>query len=255
MSSIAALVQGSSFIFAGTITAPGTSALKVLANSPGLAIVRFDQAFLVNRVLGELGGRPITVKLAHGGVGEGAVRQGQRFIFFATAWVHGKEIAVAELGRLPTDAKTEEEVSHAVAALPELHLSQRIASAVLIVHGVVTEIQRATDVSGTASEHDPAWMRATIEVRETLKGENTPAGGGKRSSASKRAHASLLFPGSGDVAFWNAPRVSKGQEAVFLLHRGSERLPPTDLITPDPADIQPKDELPTVRRLISTPPQ
>ncbi len=255
MSSIAALIQGSSFIFAGTITAPGKSSLKVLENSPGLAIVRLDQAFLVNQVLGHLNGRPITVKLAQGGEGAGAVRQGQRFIFFATAWVHGKEIAVTELGRLPSDAKTEKEVSQAVAALPELHLSQRIASAVLIVHGVVTQIQRATDIPGTASEHDPSWMRATIEVRETLKGENAPAGGGKRSSASKRTQAFLLFPGSGDVAFWNAPRASKGQEAVFLLHRGNERLPPTDLITPDPADIQPKDQLPTVRRLISTPPR
>jgi hypothetical protein len=255
MSSIAALVQGSSFIFAGTITVPGKSSLKVLVDRPGLAIVRFDQAFLVNQVLGELDGRPITVKLAQGGVGEGAVRQDQRFIFFATGWVHGKEIAVTELGRLLSDAKTNEEVSQAVAALPELHLSQRIASAALIVHGVVAQIERATDIPNTASEHDPAWMRATIEVRETLKGESAPAGVGRRPSSSKRTHASLLFPGSGDVAFWNSPRVSKGQEAVFLLHRGGGRLPPSDLIAPDPADIQPKEALPTVRRLISAPPQ
>jgi hypothetical protein len=252
MATVAALVQSSSFVFAGTVTSPGQSSLPVLEARPGIAIVRFDRDFLVNPVLGELGGRPITVKLAQGGVGAGAVREGQQFIFFATAWVHGKEIAVTEVSRLPADDKTEEEVTRAVAALPELHLTERVASAAFVVYGVVTEIQRATDVPGTASEHDPAWMRASIEVREVLKGGDNQAGDGKQ------AHASLLFPGSGDIAFRNAPRVSVGQEAVFLLHRGAGRLPQADLIAPDPADVQPVEALPTIRRLIggsSTPPQ
>ena len=128
-------------------------------------------------------------------MGEGAVRQDQRFIFFATGWVHGKEIAVTELGRLLSDAKTNEEVSQAVAALPELRLSQRIASAALIVHGVVAQIERATDIPNTASEHDPAWMRATIEVRETLKGEERPGGRWQAAEQQQAAPRVLAVPG------------------------------------------------------------
>jgi hypothetical protein len=258
MSTVTGLVQSSSFVFVGTVTSPGKSAVEVLEPNPGLAVVRFDRGFIVNPVLGQLTGRPITVRLAQGGAGTGAVRPGQKFIFFTTAWVHGKEIAVAEVSRLPADDKTEQEVARAVAALPELHLSERIASAALIVDGAVTEIERAADVPGTASEHDPAWMRASIEVREVLKGGSSPAGGGKRASSAKRAHASLLFPGSGDIAFRSMPRVSVGQKAVFLLHRGAGRVPQADLIAPDPADVQSVEALPTIRRLIggsTAPPQ
>ena len=168
-SSPQSLVLRSSFIFTGTITAPGRSSLRVLTSRPGLAVARLDRGFLINPVLGNLDGRPITVRLAQEGAG--AVRAGDRVVFFATAWVHGEEIAVAELARLPADEKTEQEVARAVAMLPELHLSQRIAAAALIVQGTVTEIARATDIPRTGSEHDPAWLRASIDVQTVLKGE------------------------------------------------------------------------------------
>jgi hypothetical protein len=237
------LVLRSSFIFTGTITAPGRSSLRVLTSRPGLAVARLERGFLINPVLGNLDGRPITVRLAQEGAG--AVRAGDRLVFFATAWVHGEEIAVAELARLPADAKTEQEVARAVAKLPELHLSQRIAAAALIVQGTVTEIARATNIPRTGSEHDPAWMRASIEVQTVLKGEiaQSPA---RRKSAS----VTLLFPGSRDIAFKDVPRPAKGQKAVFLLHRGGSPVPASEHVAPDPADIQPTSALPTVRRLI-----
>jgi len=240
-SSPQSLVLRSSFIFTGTITAPGRSSLRVLTSRPGLAVARLDRGFLINPVLGNLDGRPITVRLAQ----EGAVRAGDRVVFFATAWVHGEEIAVAELARLPADKKTEQEVARAVAMLPELHLSQRIAAAALIVQGTVTEIARATNIPRTGSEHDPAWLRASIDVQTVLKGEiaQSPA---RRKSAS----VTLLFPGSRDIAFKDVPRPAKGQKAVFLLHREGSPVPASEHVAPDPADIQPTSALPTVRRLI-----
>ncbi len=242
-SSPQSLVLRSSFIFTGTITAPGRSSLRVLTSRPGLAVARLDRGFLINPVLGNLEGRPITVRLAQEGAG--AVRAGDRVVFFATAWVHGEEIAVAELARLPADEKTEQEVARAVAMLPELHLSQRIAAAALIVQGTVTEIARATDIPRTGSEHDPAWLRASIDVQTVLKGEivQSPA---RRKSAS----VTLLFPGSRDIAFKDVPRPAKGQKAVFLLHREGSPVPASEHVAPDPADIQPTSALPTVRRLI-----
>ncbi|HEY5090609.1 MAG TPA: hypothetical protein VIK30_11610 [Polyangia bacterium] len=247
-SAILELVQRSTFIFTGEIASPGHSSLRVLPPGPGLAVVRFDRGFRVNPVLGKLDGRPITVQLSGGGAGTNAVREGQRMVFFASAWVHGEQIAVKELARLPADRKTEREVESAVAALPELHLSGRIATAVTIVHGTVTEIARATDIPRTPSEHDPNWMRALIEPREILKGQL-----GGASGRARRSTAALLFPGSRDIAFRDAPRPSLGQTAVFLLHEASGAVAKVGLVAPDPADIQPPRALPTVRRLLGVP--
>src|ERR1700722_2905832 len=162
-SSLLPLAERSSFIFAGTVTSIGPSPLQVLAPVGALAIVRFDRGFLTNPVLGDLAGRPITVQMAQKPTPNTSVVD-QRFIFFATAWVHGKEIAVTEIGRLSDTPENEQEVARIVASLPQNHLNERIASAVLIVHGRVRDIARAADIPGTGTEHDPLWMRAFIEV-------------------------------------------------------------------------------------------
>ena len=115
------------------------------ARSPrGLAIVRFDRGFLTNQVLGDLAGRPITVRIAETCVQYPVVDQ--RFIVFATACVHGKEIAVTEIGVLPDTKENEVEVARIVASLPQSHLSDRLAAAVIVVHRTVRKIERATEI-------------------------------------------------------------------------------------------------------------
>jgi hypothetical protein len=248
------LVERASFIFAGTVTSLGESSLRVLPSRPGLAVVRFDRGFLINPVLGKLDGRPITVQLARDGKEFATLAKGQRAIFFTTAWVHGEQIAVSELARLPADAKTAEEVTRMVASIPERHLSDRIASSVVIVHGTVTEISRAKEIPRSPSEHDPDWMRALIEVVEVLKGKTEGRG-----APNKVGSVALLFPGSRDLAFRDTPRPTRGQEAIFLLHQAAVQVTATAYVAPDSADIQPPGELATVRRLIggsgSTAPQ
>ena len=241
--SLLELVERSSFIFAGTVTSLGPSPVRVLASLSGLAVVHFDRGFLTNPVLGDLEGRPITVQLARETVAASAHASTlkRRFIFFATAWVHGKEIAVTEIGRLDDTPENEQEVARIVASLPQNHLNERIASAVLIVHGRVREIARAADIPGNGTEHDPLWMRAFIEVVETVKG-SAP-------KASQSHVVELLFPGSGDHAFRNVPRPQLNEEAVFLLHAAQGRLlPPSALVAPDRADIQAPANLPVVKR-------
>lgn len=242
---IAELVQRSSFIFAGTVQQVGRSSLRVLPPRPDLAVVKFEHGFLVNVVLGKLDGRPITVKLGQAFAAADTAQTERRFVFFTTAWVHGEEIAVSELGRLEADKKTEEEVAQAVAMLPELHLNQRIASAVLIVHGTVADIARATNAPRTGSEHDPFWQSAVIEVRDVLKGKLAT-----QPAKSRRGRAILLFPGTRDLAFRDTPRPRVGQEAVFLLHEAAAPLPPDAHVAPDPADIQPPGSITKIRSIV-----
>jgi hypothetical protein len=239
-------VLRSSFIFSGTVIAETASSLKALTPRPGLSVLRLERGFLVNPMLGDLGGRRITVRTAPNVAGSTIpLRSGERLLIFATAWVHGEEIAVNEIGRLAADVKTEQEVGTIVASLPERHLSERIASAAVIVHGTVVRISPAPDVPGIPSEHQPEWMRAFIEPKEFLKGE-APAG----QPNAEGNTVVLLFPGSHDRAFLNVPRPTPKQPAVFLLHRGSGLLPQNALVAPDPADIQPEQQLPLIRRLL-----
>jgi hypothetical protein len=89
------------------------------------------------------------------------------------------------------------------------------------------------------------WMRAEIKVIEVLKGAGITAG------ARKTGTVVLLFPGSGDVAFRNVPRLSLKQEAVFLLHTGVGPLAKAEAhIAPDPADVQPPSQVTAIRRLL-----
>jgi len=238
------LVEHASFVFAGTVTSLGASSLRALPARSNQAVVRLEKGFLINPVLGNLVGRPITVQLASQAGVSAALKRGERLIFFATAWVHGEEIAVTELARLADNEENQQEVARIVESLPQRHLSERINSAMLIVHGKVSRIARASDVPRTGSEHDPYWMRAAIEVIEILKGS---AGGQKV----KTTTVDLLFPGSGDMAFRNVPRPSLHQEAVFLLHRGSGKIIPESAhVAPDPADIQPPSQVAAIRGLL-----
>lgn len=233
------LTLRSTFIFAGTIEAVGKSSLKILSGRPGLAIARFDRALRVNPILGNLQGRPITVRLAPGA----AARAGEQWIVFANSWVHGDQIAVIETAQLPATLDTEQAVSDIVASLPQRHLQERIASATLIVEGTVKTVTRAPEAPEIASEHSPYWMRASIEVREVLKGQANQA-------KEARREARLYFPGSLDRRFVDVPKPKPGQAAIFLLHTPTGKNPPPGLVAPDPADVQPVTQLDTIRALI-----
>jgi hypothetical protein len=248
------LVLRSSFIFSGTVTARGRSMLKALQPRPDLIVARFDKALRVNPMLGPLDGKPITVLLTKGS----SVESGQNLLFFAESWVHGDYIAVREHAHLPADDKTENQVLQMIASLPERHLQERVASAILIVQAVVREVTRATEIREPITEHAAEWMRATIELREVLKGglPGQPAGGPQARARRDAARASLTlyFPQGLDKAWRDWPKLKPAQSAIFLLHTPRPPVPSTAFIAPDPADVQPDSAADTIRRLLGSPP-
>jgi hypothetical protein len=233
------LVIRSSFIFSGTLVSRGQSALRSISARSELVIARLENALHVDPVLGSLDGRPITVLSAQGG----ELSVGNRFIFFANGWVHAEEIAVHEVAHTTADAETEKAVAAAIAAVPQRHLQERVASAVLIVNAIVKEVTRARDISEPVSFHAPRWMRAHLDVKEVLKSALPRPG--------KKGETVLYFPGSRDIAFANRPKVAAGQDSVFLLHTARAPLPQGSLIVPDPADIQPAQTIRNIRAMVS----
>jgi hypothetical protein len=244
------LVLRSTFIFTGTITASGASSLRIIPPGPELAVARFERGIRVNPMLGDLTGRPITVRLAKGA----QVRYGERLLFFANSWVHGEEIAVAEVTHLPADEKTERDVSETFESLPERHLNERIQAAVIIVRGVATHVAHA-GIREPITEHSADWMKAVIEIHDTLKGEApSRAGGGRKRGEEKsreKETLDLFFPSSFDKAWRDHPKIKASQAGVFLLHRGRPPVPPEGFVAPDPADVQPENEAEAIRRRIA----
>jgi hypothetical protein len=241
------LVLRSTFIFSGTVVKLNQSSVKVLAARPGFAIARFEHPFRVNPMLGKLDGRPITVQLAKGS----EVRPGQRLIFFANSWVHGEQIAVTEVAHVPADKKAEQEVADTVATLPHRHLADRVAAATIIVMGTVEEVTPA-GIQEPISEHAPGWMRATIDVQETLKG--IAGSHAPHHLSNQKGRMSIVFPESSDPSWRRYPKLTVHQHAIFLLHSTTLPGPPpgTPMLT-DPADVQPPSEAGAIRALVTTP--
>lgn len=243
---LAAVAQESTFIFAGTVISRGASSVKTVPAAADLAVVTFRRAFRVNPMLGDLAGRPITIRLAEGA----KVLRGEQLIFFANSWVHGEEIAVTEAAHIPDNADAEREVDDLVASLPARHLAERVASALLVVEGTV----RAVDPAGIwepVTEHAADWQQAWIAITAVLKG-SLPPPRIPGSVALADGSVVLFFPEGNDPIWRPWPKVAPEQSGVFLLHPAERPLPlpPGALVAPDPADVQPADTLQEVRNLL-----
>jgi hypothetical protein len=239
------LVQAATFIFTGTVSAVSASALPVVPNGPDVVVARFERALQVNPMLGDLTGQPITIRLARGS----KLGFGERWIFFANSWIHGETVAVTEVAHLPADKVTEDAVTSAMRSLPERHLQERVASASLIVLATVRRVA-AAGIREPATEHAADWQRASLEVESVLKGELPEATGGARRSRQSRA-LDVVFPASLDKAWREWPKLTNGQSAIFLLRPATvPRLPPDNLVAPDPADVQPPSEAQAISALV-----
>jgi hypothetical protein len=82
-----------------------------------------------------------------------------------------------------------------------------LASAEAVVHARVVGVHRVSETTAaTASEHDPDWWAARLNVLAALKGDH-------------KGELLVRYPNSRDVKWIGAPRPREGDDAVFLLHR------------------------------------
>ncbi len=161
MQSLSDLVQSSTFIFSGTVLERGASSVPFVPPNEKLITARLDKSLRTDPMLGDLRGQTITVEVG----GSEQFTAGQKVLFFANSWVHGRGIAVREVAHLdPTQA---DRVAAAVAELPQRHLLDRLQDAEAVVDAKITSI----DPPGfTLDQHDGLWAAAQITVSATLKG-------------------------------------------------------------------------------------
>jgi hypothetical protein len=248
----APLVDRATFIFKGTVLSVGQSSVGILIGRPGLVVARFDEAFRVNPMLGDLTGHKITVGTAPGS----ELRKGEQLIFFANSWVHAEAIAVSAIAQVAADERIEAEIAAALKELPALYLARRVASAPAIVQGIVERVSKAT-VDQPVSEHMASWMRAEIVVRTVLKGAASEVTGVTASAdARSSAGLELFFPADTDDRWQSWPKLTKGQRGTFLLHHPPfGPLPDSAWTLPDRDDVQPASAAKTIQKIVADGPQ
>jgi hypothetical protein len=161
-------------------------------------------------------------------------------VFFTRGSVYGETLGVVEVGRAAGDpGALRGQVLAADRRARDQILAERLQDAALVVTGKVVETRPAATGPQPITEHDPQWWEAVIEVDSVLKG---PQPQGNR--------ITVLYPTSLDVMWYEAPRLHKGLDAVWLLYRGQRPGVPGEPFTAlKPWNILSRDTAETVRRL------
>lgn len=237
------LVEQSQFVFKGTVTKLNAVTLPQIRATASTIVVKVDEVVHApSATLEHYRGKEVTVLLDR----PGTVRTGEQFVFFTRSWMLGTGIAVREVGRTepePDVSITRRRVAEAHATVADNKLQNRLRDAELVVAGRVSAGRPAPENirRGSASEHDPDWWEAVIQIESVVKGQiNEPS-------------LVVLFPSSRDVMWESAPKFREGDEGTWVLRREQMRgLPPThEYFTALHArDFHSKDQLDRVRRLV-----
>ena len=233
-------IRNSRFIFAGTFETLSASNLSLLAPSEQTALVRVRTVVEQPPVFGPVQGALVTVQLESTA---GAVEGGQA-VFFTNGMLYGEHLAVSEVARIPDQPGIPESaildpLRSDVTAVRQMEadeaLSARLASAVAVVSGRVGET-RTLGRSDEAGEHSATWIFAGLAVDSTLKG---------------RPAAGVYFAEDADEFWAESPKLTPGQQGIFLLqHPVDGDVPPDALVVVNALDVLSIDQLDRVRGLL-----
>jgi hypothetical protein len=241
MSSTESLAEKSTVIFEGLVTQLHSTTIPEIPATDTMVVVRVEEIVHAPTNFPNLRGQQITVELAK----PGAVREGEKSVFFTNGWVFGRQVAVREVGHTPLPSQPaafQEELSKWYAQQDTRLLERRLIQANVVIVGKVRKAQRSTQASAHfISEHSPDWWEATIEVTSVERGELS------------QKPILVYFPNSSDVVWRSAPKFLAEQEGIWILHR--QKIPglePGGHTALDPMDYQNIDQLERVRALIRT---
>src|SRR4051794_19272534 len=203
------LARTAPFVFIGTVRRPGGSNVELLASDEyPTAIVRVEDVIAAPEAVGDLTGRDITVHLS----GSESPSRNSRHLFLATSLQFGDEIAVAEVGRMPSRRQVEDRlrttvIDERLRAIDETQ-AERLRRATSVVYGVVRRIEPAmpegAGLSEAVGEADPRFRAAVLNVWRTLKGAHD-------------AEPRVIFPFPRTQKWSEVPLFVEGVEGVWIL--------------------------------------
>lgn len=243
-------LRNSDFVFAGTVVQTGQASFSEVPGSSSNMVVRVDGIIeKPDSAMLDVGDN-VTVRAREGGV----LKPGARAVFYASSWIYGKGIALAEQGSqvLPNNPGSPEALRSVSTSVAQMRtqidsqdLRKRVQAADAVVAGEVISVQPAPPPAKKfTSEHDPDWQDAIVRVTQVIKGGN-----GLQTLA-------VRFPASQDVAWYGAPRLRPDQKSVFILTvaqtsntppaaENEKRLPTFTALSPK--DVLPEEQLKQVQ--------
>jgi hypothetical protein len=197
------LAPDAPFIFTGHVE-EGAAPNSFVPPSANAIVVRVERVLRAAPALQGQSGQLVTI--LNPAPGSAAPRQ----VFFVKPAFYGETIGVRELGRMNVPDEIEDLHTLVGEVAEETRteaLRAHLASAEAVVHARVVGAHRVSETTAaTASEHDPDWWAARLNVLAALKGDH-------------KGELLVRYPNSRDVKWIGAPRPREGDDAVFLLHR------------------------------------
>ena len=200
-------IQKSSYIFVGTVQKTNATTMPLVPASDRTAVVRIEEVLTAPKTLADYTGHDVTVQLRDGS----SVKAGDRLAFFTNGGMFGASVALVEVGHVEAGRDTQDlrrQIAQAFQEKDDEELRKRIAKASLIVVGKVLRTGPAKlSERQPVTEHDPQWQEAEVGIEVVQKG-----------LYSARS-VSVLFAGSTDMMWFQAPNLKEGQDGIWLLHK------------------------------------
>jgi hypothetical protein len=230
----------SPFIFTGQVRKRRSATLSLVD------VTEFDAVIAVERVLRrpegvvDFSGQDVTLR------GNSAVEldDGRTALFAANGWLYGESLALIEVARMDgSQSSAEKRIKDAEKQAALDAMRDRLRRADLVVVAVV---EKTNPLGGKevppASEHDPQWWEAWLEVESVEKGKPP-------------RRLRVLYPNSIDEFWAESPKFKPKDAGVFLLQRNQQERGPTQYrmrgyTALDPLDFQPREPLDELRRLL-----
>jgi hypothetical protein len=229
VASVLDLTRRSGFVFEGTVRRTGAVTSPEIEATSSTVVVQVNKVLKGPHVLSRFAGREITVLFGE----RQGTSEGTRAVFFTNAFHYGEGLAVREVGSLDkTGAEVESEVHEAMKQSDDDNLLKQLRDARLVVSGTVTKVAPYERHAKVGTEHDPEWWECVLDVQAVEKGSAK-----QEKNKAGKAHITIFFAHSSDVAWYQSPKPKVGDRGVFILHEGEVR----SRQTPGPAIIHPLD--------------
>jgi hypothetical protein len=219
------LTRAADFVFRGTVQSTGAANLSIVEPDGKTAVVRVEEVLKAGGTIDDYTGRNVTVFLSQD------LAAGDQRVFFTQVRLIGESLGVQELERPAGGvADLAAQARGARSEIVRDELAARLAAADLVVSGRVLSTRPAStaleldEEMEEASEHDPQWQEAVLEVRSVLKGNAV------------EKTVTFLYPGSIDVMWAFVPKAKAGQTGTWLLHRHIPEKGAAVYVVADPKD-------------------
>jgi len=210
--SAAALAERSAIVLRGKVVKTYASAEPTLAASKQTAVVMVLETLAGQEIVGEQNGKTATVVLHS----PDRLKVGDEALFFGNPRFMGQSLTLADEGEIlaaPGAAAPVDDARRGIQARRDRPVRERLEVAALVFRGTVESVRPLAAAAGpgnkpepAGSEHDPEWQVAMVRVASPLRG-------GKAGD-----QVAVIFAASRDIVWFAAPKLSQGQDAIFVAH-------------------------------------